>query len=107
MAGRKAEHNPDGNRLTIQFLCPKSTGGKRKAGEIILINGDVPRITVRAPEAMMLETDSPVLSPVRGERNEPANIIFSAKKISEIKNIPIKKVIEVTSSNARDLFHLE
>ena len=57
MAGRKAEHNPDGNRLTIQFLFPKSTGGKRKAGEIILINGDVPRITVRAPEAMMLETE--------------------------------------------------
>jgi len=58
-------------------------------------------------EAMMLETDSPVLSPIRGERNEPANIIFSAKKISEIKNIPIKKVIEVTSSNALDLFQFK
>ncbi len=42
VAGRKAEYNPDKNRLTIQFLSPKQSGGKGDAGEIILINWDVP-----------------------------------------------------------------
>jgi hypothetical protein len=57
VAGRKAEHNPDRNMLTIQFLFPKSTGGKGDAGEIILINGDVPQIIVKAPEAVQVETE--------------------------------------------------
>jgi hypothetical protein len=57
VAGRKAEHNPDKNRLTIDFLFPKSTGGKGDAGEIILINGDVPQIKVKAPEAVLVETE--------------------------------------------------
>ncbi len=50
VAGRKAEHNPDRNRLTIQFLFPKQNGGKGDTGEIILINGDVPQIIVQARE---------------------------------------------------------
>ena len=57
VAGREAEHNPDKNKLTIQFLFPKSTGGKGDVGEIILINGDVPQIIVRAPEAVLIETE--------------------------------------------------
>lgn len=50
VAGRRAEHNPDKNRLTIQFLFPKQNGGKGGTGEIILINADVPQIIVQAPE---------------------------------------------------------
>ncbi len=57
VAGRKAEHNPDRNRLNIQFLLPKQNGGKGNAGEIILINGDVPQIVVKAPEAVLVETE--------------------------------------------------
>jgi hypothetical protein len=57
VAGRKAEHNPDKSKLPIQFLFPKSTGGKGDAGELILINGDVPRIIVRAPESVQIETE--------------------------------------------------
>jgi hypothetical protein len=57
VAGRRAEHDPDKSRLTIQFLFPKQTGGKGDAGEIILIYGDVPRIIVIAPEAVLIETE--------------------------------------------------
>jgi hypothetical protein len=57
VAGRRAEHNPDKNRLTIQFLFPEQTGGKGDTGELILINGDVPRIIIRAPEAVLVETE--------------------------------------------------
>jgi hypothetical protein len=55
VAGRRAEHNPDKNRLTIQFLFPKQSCGKGDAGQIILINGDVPSIIVRAPEGVLVE----------------------------------------------------
>lgn len=58
-------------------------------------------------ESMMLETDSPVLAPVRGEVNEPANLIQSAEAISIIKHVSIQEVIKVTSSNASRFFKLE
>ncbi len=55
-------------------------------------------------ESLMLETDSPVLSPARGERNEPANLIHSARKVAEIKRIPLEKVVEATSANASGFY---
>ena len=56
VAGREAEHNPDKDELTIQLLFPKLTGGKGDAGEIILINGDLPQIMLKAPEAVEIGT---------------------------------------------------
>ncbi|MGA3013661.1 MAG: TatD family hydrolase [Bacteroidales bacterium] len=58
---------------------------------------------------LVLETDSPWLSPVphRGQRNESAYIPFIAGKIAEIKNIPLIEVAEVTTKNALTLFNLE
>lgn len=55
-------------------------------------------------EAFMLETDSPVLAPVKGARNEPSNIMLVVKEIARIKNIPEDKVIEITNKNVKDLF---
>ncbi len=55
-------------------------------------------------ESIALETDSPVLSPVRGERNEPANVMESARAISGIKKLALEEVIEATTANARRLF---
>jgi hypothetical protein len=57
VAGRRAEYNPDKNKLTIQFLFPKQNGGKGDAGDIILINGEVPRIIVKSPEDVLVETE--------------------------------------------------
>ncbi len=57
-------------------------------------------------ESLMLETDSPVLAPVRGETNEPANLIMSADAISAIKRIPVEDVIAATSYNAASLFRI-
>jgi TatD DNase family protein len=54
----------------------------------------------------MLESDSPVLGPIANEINEPKNIIFSVNKIAEIKNLPIKKVIEITTNNAKKVFNI-
>jgi len=55
---------------------------------------------------LMLETDAPVLSPILGRRNEPVNIIYAAKKISEIKNVDLEQVAEVTTRNAIKFFSL-
>ncbi len=58
---------------------------------------------------ILLETDSPYLSPepFRGKRNNPSNICFVAQKITELKSIDIKEVLDMTSSNAIQLFDLK
>lgn len=55
---------------------------------------------------LVLETDSPYLSPVpkRGRRNESAYLAFIAQKVAEIYNISVEEVAEITSANACQLF---
>jgi TatD DNase family protein len=59
-------------------------------------------------ENIVLETDSPYLTPVpkRGKRNESANLVLIAAKIAEITALPPDKVAEVTTANATELFRL-
>lgn len=60
-------------------------------------------------EHLLLETDSPYLSPVpyRGLRNEPAYTKYVAEEVSKIKGVSIELVKEITSKNAHKLFGLE
>lgn len=55
---------------------------------------------------LVLETDSPYLAPVpkRGRRNESSYLVYVAQKIAEIFDVPVEKVAEITTSNARKLF---
>lgn len=57
---------------------------------------------------IVLETDSPYLSPepFRGKENNPYNIYYVAKKIAEIKNIDIERVIDETTANAYEIFDI-
>jgi TatD DNase family protein len=59
-------------------------------------------------ERMVLETDSPYLSPLpyRGKRNEPINVQEVAKKIAEWKGIELSEVEAATTRNAAELFKL-
>lgn len=59
-------------------------------------------------EKMFIETDSPYLAPAayRGKRCEPIYVEEVAKKIAELKNIPVEKVIEQTGRNATDFFKI-
>jgi len=56
---------------------------------------------------IILETDAPFLAPVpyRGKRNESAYIRLIADKIASVKEIDLETVANVTTQNARDLFH--
>ncbi|MBD3353885.1 MAG: hypothetical protein GF364_20550 [Candidatus Lokiarchaeota archaeon] len=59
-------------------------------------------------DRMMLETDSPFLSPLRGEkRNEPKNIAISAKFIANMKKVNLEEFAESTTQNAIDFYSLK
>lgn len=57
-------------------------------------------------ECILLETDAPYLAPtpLRGKRNESANIPLIAAKLAELKGISIEEVAEATTKNALKLF---
>ena len=54
-------------------------------------------------EALALESDSPVLGPERGVRNEPANLAHAVRCIAQIKGISDDRVCEMTTTNATHL----
>jgi len=56
---------------------------------------------------LVLETDSPYLSPSRGKKNEPYNILYIAETIAKIKGIDVSLVIETTTNNAKHQFDLK
>ena len=58
---------------------------------------------------ILLETDSPYLSPVplRGKRNEPANVVLVAGKIAEIFGADVDDVIRATRYNTKKLFGIK
>lgn len=59
-------------------------------------------------EALLLETDAPDQPDIthRGSRNEPSLLLAIADCIAELRNIPIKEVVEVTTNNSKRLFKL-
>lgn len=57
---------------------------------------------------IILETDSPYLTPVpfRGKKNDPSKIIEIARFVSELHNITIEELAEITNSNVKRLFDI-
>lgn len=65
---------------------------------------------------ILVETDAPYLTPepLRGKKpnkdgltvNVPINIVFTVRKIAELKGIPVKTVVNMTSDNAKKVFNL-
>ena len=60
-------------------------------------------------EHIVLETDSPFLTPVpyRGQRNASYHIPVIAQRVAEIKKISLEEVAEATTNNAKKLFSLD
>ena len=57
-------------------------------------------------QRIVLETDSPYLSPVpyRGKRNEPAYVVEVMRKVAEIYNVSPQEVEKVTNANVKRVF---
>jgi TatD DNase family protein len=59
-------------------------------------------------DRLLVETDSPYLAPVplRGKRNEPANVVHTAACLANVLGVEPVVVAERTTGNARGLFGL-
>lgn len=57
-------------------------------------------------ERLLIETDAPYLAPQpkRGQRNEPAYVLFMAEKIALLHSLSLDQVAETTTANAARLF---
>lgn len=58
---------------------------------------------------LLLETDGPFLAPVpfRGKTNKPEYLLYTARKIAELRGIPLDEVARRTTRNAEKLFRLD
>ena len=67
----------------------------------------LPEIVQHLPaERILVETDSPYLSPMpfRGKRNEPAHVLYVAKKAAELRGESLEAFARATRENTRDLY---
>ncbi|MFO7810404.1 MAG: TatD family hydrolase [Candidatus Delongbacteria bacterium] len=79
-------------------------------GNITYKNNDREEVVRKLPlENMMLETDSPFLTPVpfRGKRNDPGKLRVIAEKIAQIKGITVEEVAKITTENSKKLFGIK
>jgi TatD DNase family protein len=63
----------------------------------------------RAPlDRILTETDSPYLSPhpLRGKRNEPANVRLIAERLAALREMALEELAEVVWRNAGEIFSL-
>jgi TatD DNase family protein len=70
---------------------------------------DLRAVAAKIPgERVLLETDSPYLSPhpLRGKRNEPANIVHTLRVVAEARGQTDEELTLQTTENARRLFKL-
>ena len=60
-------------------------------------------------EKILIETDAPYVAPIpyKGNRNEPIYVKEVAKKIAQIKKLPLKEIEEATFKNTMRLFKLQ
>ena len=79
-------------------------------GVVTFKNGKIDKFLKKIPlDNLVLETDSPYLAPppFRGKRNESSYLSIIIDKLTEVYEIPAEKIIEITSSNAIELFKIK
>lgn len=83
----------------ISFCGPVTFRNSKNADEIIEMVPD---------ERMLIETDSPYLSPepLRGRRNDSRNVKYIAQKIADVKNMKLEEVASITYQNAKKIFKI-
>ena len=59
-------------------------------------------------DKLLIETDSPFLAPIpmRGKKNEPSFIRYTAEKLSLIKEKSVEEIIDLTTKNFNNLFNV-
>ncbi|MEW5995322.1 MAG: TatD family hydrolase [Candidatus Zixiibacteriota bacterium] len=79
-------------------------------GGVITFKGSrMSQVAAEVPlEKLILETDSPYLTPVpyRGKENQPAYVRFVYKKLAELRRAPVAEVEKTVDRTAQKVFHL-
>ena len=76
-------------------------------GVVTYKNSSLPEVLTTVPmERIVLETDSPYLTPVpyRGKRNESAYVVEVLRKVAHIYNVSEQEAEDITNSNAKRIF---
>ena len=79
------------------------------SGNLTFKNSKLPKVAkYLALDRILVETDSPYLSPVpyRGKGNAPGRTRYVAEKLAEILQVPLELVARKTTENANRLFYL-
>ena len=78
-------------------------------GGVITFTKDYDEVVRYIPmDRITLETDAPYVTPTpyRGKRNEPLYVAEVAKKIAELKSIPLDEIATLTTQNSRRIFNI-
>ena len=78
-------------------------------GVVTFKNAGLQQVVQRIPlEKIVLETDAPYIAPVplRGRRNESANLPLIAAKVAELKGISFEEVADATTHNAETIYQI-
>ena len=76
-------------------------------GVVTFKNGGIDKFLNQIPlTSIVLETDAPYLAPHphRGKRNTSSYLTIIADKVAKIYNLPLEKIAEQTTKNARSVF---
>ena len=57
-------------------------------------------------EALVVETDTPFLSPIKGESNQPANIRYAIQEIAKLNGLSFDEVKKQTTMNAKGFYRI-
>jgi TatD DNase family protein len=97
------------------FAAPQRLGDAAERGWYCSFAGNVTypkaealrEAAAQVPDHLLLvETDAPYLTPQakRGERNEPANVVETARFVAELRGVPYEELERTVAANARELF---
>ncbi len=105
---------------TLRGIFHCFSGDERQARQIIALgfklglggvttfkNGGMDKIVPSLDlKDVVLETDSPYLSPVphRGKRNQPGYLHLVAERVGDLKGVDVEAVASTTTANAEQLF---
>jgi TatD DNase family protein len=107
-------NQPDAVAILHSFSSPGLLRAALDAGHYVSFSGMVTfrswalddALRAISVERLLLETDAPYLAPVphRGKRNEPAYVAETARRVAEVRGVPLAEVVTRTTANAVRVF---
>lgn len=118
LAGLEAQKSPLAERPGVLHSFSGSLATAQKAIDLKFYLGVTGPVTYKNAEKrqeliaalpldrLLIETDAPYLAPLpkRGERNEPAFVMYILEKIATLHSISTDQAAEITTANAARLF---